>query len=75
MAQAISCATFARPDLHEPKDIWTAHATGLHKNLIDGERVGADGMENINPSDTDEVLGQYARASAGDAARRSQRAG
>lgn len=36
----------------------------LHKNLIDGEWVGADGAENINPSNIDEVVGVYARASA-----------
>ena len=38
--------------------------TELHKNLIDGEWVGADGVENINPSNIDEVVGIYARASA-----------
>ncbi|MBE7732324.1 aldehyde dehydrogenase family protein [Devosia faecipullorum] len=37
--------------------------TALHKNLIDGEWVGADGVENINPSNIDEVVGVYARAS------------
>ncbi|MBU1304873.1 MAG: aldehyde dehydrogenase family protein, partial [Alphaproteobacteria bacterium] len=36
----------------------------LHKNLIDGEWVGSDGIENINPSNTSEVVGVYARASA-----------
>jgi acyl-CoA reductase-like NAD-dependent aldehyde dehydrogenase len=36
----------------------------LHKNLIDGEWVGAEGVENINPSNTSEVVGVYARASA-----------
>lgn len=36
----------------------------LHKNLIDGEWVGSDGVENINPSNTAEVVGVYARASA-----------
>ncbi|ODT83032.1 MAG: aldehyde dehydrogenase [Pelagibacterium sp. SCN 64-44] len=36
----------------------------LHKNLIDGEWVGADGSENINPSDLKDVVGVYARASA-----------
>ena len=34
----------------------------LHKNLINGEWVGADGVENINPSNTNEVVGVYARA-------------
>ncbi|WIY51785.1 aldehyde dehydrogenase family protein [Devosia sp. YIM 151766] len=36
--------------------------TELHKNLIDGEWVGADGVENINPSNINEVVGLYARA-------------
>jgi len=36
----------------------------LHKNLIDGEWVGTDGVENINPSNISEVVGVYARASA-----------
>ncbi|WP_338720163.1 aldehyde dehydrogenase family protein [Devosia sp. XK-2] len=34
----------------------------LHKNLIDGEWVGSDGVENINPSNLKEVVGVYARA-------------
>lgn len=38
--------------------------TELHKNLIDGEWVGGDGVENINPSNIGEVIGVYARASA-----------
>jgi acyl-CoA reductase-like NAD-dependent aldehyde dehydrogenase len=37
--------------------------TQLHKNLIDGEWVGSDGVENINPSNINEVVGVYARAS------------
>lgn len=36
--------------------------TQLHKNLIDGEWVGSDGVENINPSNINEVVGVYARA-------------
>ncbi|MBX3530136.1 MAG: aldehyde dehydrogenase family protein [Rhizobiaceae bacterium] len=36
----------------------------LHKNLIGGEWVGAEGIENINPSDLGDVVGVYARASA-----------
>jgi acyl-CoA reductase-like NAD-dependent aldehyde dehydrogenase len=36
----------------------------LHKNLINGEWVGSDGVENINPSNTAEVVGLYARATA-----------
>ncbi len=38
--------------------------TQLHKNLIDGEWVGSDGVENINPSNIKEVVGVYARATA-----------
>jgi len=38
----------------------------LHKNLINGEWVGGDGVDNINPSNTNEVVGVYARASQQD---------
>jgi aldehyde dehydrogenase (NAD+) len=37
----------------------------LHQNLIAGEWVG--GVANINPSNTDDVVGEYAGASAEDA--------
>lgn len=37
-----------------------------HQNLIAGEWVGTDGTENINPSNTNDVVGVYARASAED---------
>ena len=40
--------------------------TELHKNLIDGEWVGGEGAENINPSNTAEIVGLYARASVED---------
>jgi aldehyde dehydrogenase (NAD+) len=40
--------------------------TELHQNLINGEWVGADGAENINPSNTNEVIGLYARATQQD---------
>ncbi|OCP02301.1 MULTISPECIES: aldehyde dehydrogenase family protein [unclassified Ensifer] len=39
----------------------------LHQNLIAGEWVGGDGVANINPSNTNDVVGEYARASADDA--------
>ena len=42
---------------------------GLHKNLIDGEWVDGEGAENINPSNTNDVIGLYARASADDTKR------
>ncbi|MGN7805809.1 aldehyde dehydrogenase family protein [Ensifer sp. 22521] len=38
----------------------------LHKNLIAGEWVSGDASANINPSNTNEVIGEYARASAKD---------
>jgi len=38
----------------------------LHKNLINGEWVGSEGVDNINPSNTNDVVGSYARASADD---------
>jgi aldehyde dehydrogenase (NAD+) len=38
----------------------------IHQNLIAGEWVGADGVENINPSNTGDVVGTYARASVED---------
>jgi alpha-ketoglutaric semialdehyde dehydrogenase len=41
--------------------------TELHRNLIGGEWVGADPIPNINPSDTNDVVGDYARATKGDA--------
>ncbi len=41
--------------------------TELHKNLINGEWVEGEGVDNINPSNTNEVVGTYARASAEDA--------
>ena len=39
----------------------------LHRNLIDGEWVGGDAQPNINPSNTDDVVGEYARATRQDA--------
>lgn len=41
--------------------------TKLHQNLIDGEWVGSDGAENINPSNLKEVVGVYARATVEEA--------
>lgn len=44
--------------------------TELHANFIAGEWVdGEETTENINPSNTDEVVGRYARASKADAER------
>jgi aldehyde dehydrogenase (NAD+) len=41
----------------------------LHKNLINGEWVdGPSAKDNINPSDTSDVIGSYAQASAAQAA-------
>jgi len=41
--------------------------TELHRNLIGGEWVGGDAVPNINPSDTNDVVGDYARATKADA--------
>ena len=38
----------------------------IHQNLIAGEWVGSDAIRNINPSNTDDVVGEYARASVED---------
>ncbi|HHY51397.1 MAG TPA: aldehyde dehydrogenase family protein [Alphaproteobacteria bacterium] len=40
--------------------------TELHKNLINGEWVGGEAVENINPSNTNDIIGLYARATAED---------
>ncbi|MEQ8699075.1 MAG: aldehyde dehydrogenase family protein, partial [Bauldia litoralis] len=39
----------------------------LHKNYIAGEWRDGEAAPNHNPSNTDEVVGHYARASADDA--------
>ena len=39
----------------------------IHGNLIDGAWVGGDAIPNINPSDTNDVVGEYARATKQDA--------
>ncbi len=41
-------------------------ADTLHQNLIDGEWADGEAVPNINPSDTGEVVGIYARASRED---------
>jgi acyl-CoA reductase-like NAD-dependent aldehyde dehydrogenase len=38
----------------------------MHQNLIAGEWVGSDAVRNINPSNTNDVVGEYARASVED---------
>jgi len=38
----------------------------LHQNLIAGEWTGGDAIPNINPSDTNEIVGEYARGTADD---------
>ena len=40
----------------------------LHRNYIDGEWVDGDAAPNINPSNTEDVVGDYVRASAEDMA-------
>ena len=39
----------------------------LHRNLIDGEWAAGEAVANVNPSDTNEIVGHYARASKADA--------
>lgn len=39
----------------------------LHRNLIDGEWADGEAVANVNPSDTNEIVGHYARASKADA--------
>lgn len=39
----------------------------LHRNYIAGEWVDGEPVPNINPSDTNEVVGHYVRATADDA--------
>jgi aldehyde dehydrogenase (NAD+) len=41
----------------------------LHGNLIDGEWVEGEAAPNVNPANTGEVVGQYARGTAEDAKR------
>jgi len=38
----------------------------IHQNLIAGEWIGSDAIRNINPSNTGDVVGEYARASVDD---------
>ncbi|MCX5494212.1 aldehyde dehydrogenase family protein [Kaistia dalseonensis] len=41
--------------------------SALHKNYIGGEWVGGDARPNINPSNTNEVIGEFAQGTAADA--------
>jgi aldehyde dehydrogenase (NAD+) len=41
----------------------------VHGNLIDGEWVDGEAVPNVNPSNTDEVVGLYARATLDDTQR------
>lgn len=52
----------------EKETAMTVHDTmDRHANLIGGEWLARDLIPNINPSDTDEVVGHYAHATAADA--------
>ena len=42
--------------------------TELHRNFIAGEWVAGEGIPNVNPSNTDDIVGLYARATAEDTA-------
>ncbi len=39
----------------------------IYQNLIAGEWVGSDASKNINPSDTNDIVGMYAQGGADDA--------
>ena len=39
----------------------------IHQNFINGEKIGEAGRTNVSPSDTGDVIGEYAAASAADA--------
>ncbi len=41
----------------------------LHRNYIDGDWVDGEAAPDVNPSNTDEIVGHYARGSADDAKR------
>ena len=41
--------------------------TDLHQNLINGEWVGGEAAEDINPSNTNDVIGEFASGSKADA--------
>ena len=41
----------------------------LHRNYIDGDWVDGEAVADINPSNTDDVVGHYARGTAADAQR------
>lgn len=43
--------------------------TELHRNLIAGEWVEGEAVPNVNPSNTEDVIGYYARAGTGEAER------
>ena len=49
------------------KDAVPLEADVADRNLIAGEWVGSNGSENINPSDTGDVVGVYAQATADEA--------
>ena len=39
----------------------------VHQNLIAGEWIGSEASKNVSPSDTNDIVGMYAQASAEDA--------
>ncbi|MBL8709898.1 MAG: aldehyde dehydrogenase family protein, partial [Rhodospirillaceae bacterium] len=61
-SMAPECAMGARGRT-ELKD---AKMPELHKNLIAGEWVDGEAAANINPSNPNDIVGHYARASAAD---------
>jgi alpha-ketoglutaric semialdehyde dehydrogenase len=75
----LACGAGGRPLFYHPAAISAEHCLNvtaktpkggfmtIHQNLIAGEWVGSQASENINPSDTKDVVGLYAQATAEDA--------
>jgi aldehyde dehydrogenase (NAD+) len=55
------CRSRLKALLQEERRIMT-----IHQNLIDGEWIGANASDNVNPSDTKDIVGAYAQGSADD---------
>src|SRR5262245_46221364 len=51
----------------EKEDLADMALDELHRNYIAGEWVDGDAQPDVNPSNTDDIVGYYARASAADA--------
>jgi alpha-ketoglutaric semialdehyde dehydrogenase len=79
MHAGLACGAGGRPLFYHPAAMSAEHCLNvtaktpkggsmtIHQNLIAGEWVGSQASENINPSDTKDVVGLYAQATAEDA--------